>query len=208
MKSPRVLLATAAAVVALTACSPMEAGAAAIVGDKRISASELSRVVADYDRELKAAGIDFDQWRMERRISHSMTQLVLSQLVYAERIKQIGEKHGVTVSEGELSAAVDEVVKNNRGIPFDTVVLNAGLPKAEGLELLRATLIQQKLGTRFGATDDQRLNEILSREIAAIPVKFHPRYGAYVASNGNFTDNERFGKLLNGSDDAAMAVEQ
>lgn len=209
MKSPRVLLAIAAAAVALTGCSsPVQAGAAAIVGDERISAEELSRVVADYERELKAANIDFDQWRMERRISHSMAQLVLSQLVYTEQIKQIGEKHGVAVTDGELSAAERQVVENNRGIAFDTVVLNVGLPKAEGRELLRATVIQQKLAPRLGATDDNQLGEALSKELAAIPVKFHPRYGTYVASNGSFTDGERFGKLedpYGAGDDAASA---
>jgi peptidyl-prolyl cis-trans isomerase SurA len=193
VKSPRVLLATAAAAVALTACSsPMQPGAAAIVGDERISSSELSEIVASYKSELSAAQMNFEQLKQQQQLKGSMTQLVLGTLVYAEQLQQAAARRGITVSDGEVDAMISQIVENNRGIPFKTVVLNALVPEREGRELVRATLMQQKLNQQLGGTQEQA-TELLAKELSAVKVSYHPRYG-FDPQKG-FGDTGRFGEL-------------
>nr|BFE83669.1 hypothetical protein GCM10020093_062700 [Planobispora longispora] len=64
----RVILAVVAAGAALTACSPSQAGAAAIVGDQRISVSELSADAEEYQAAMAKAGLSAQQLQLQGSI--------------------------------------------------------------------------------------------------------------------------------------------
>ncbi len=182
----RVLLAVAAAAAALTACSPLHAGAAAIVGDQRIATSELNDDVTAVKSEMKAAGIDEAQLQLPT----SLRQRVLWNLVFIEQYAQIGAERGVTATDDE----VDEMIKNfeqraGGNIPFDKLALLNGLAKEHSRDYVRSAVIQSKLAKQLGATTQAELDQKLGPDPA---IKYNPRYGT-PDGQGGFTVLDRFG---------------
>jgi peptidyl-prolyl cis-trans isomerase SurA len=181
----RVLLAAAAAAAALTACAPLHAGAAAIVGDHRITTGELNDDVAALRSEMKAAGVDETQLRLPT----SLRQRVLSNLVFTEQYAQIGAERGVTATDAEVDAMMKNFEQRAGNLPFDKLALMNGLTKEQGRDYVRSAVIQSKLAQQLGATTQADLDKKLGPDPV---IKYNPRYGTPDAQGG-FTLLERFG---------------
>ncbi|WP_101788148.1 SurA N-terminal domain-containing protein [Nonomuraea indica] len=190
MKSIRAAVAAAAvgaSLVALTACSsPMEAGAAAVVGGERISASDLNRNVQEYEAALKRAGIQPDQ------LPAPITQFVLTRMANQSAFEQLAAKHNIKVSEAE----VDNGLKDPGQYQSPEINLLAkGVSPADARAYLRAELGVVKLQRQFGGPEDQNAQARLQQEFGAIKMVYSPRYGQFTNEQG-FVDTGRFGKLV------------
>ncbi|MCF6468071.1 hypothetical protein FAF44_06595 [Nonomuraea sp. MG754425] len=189
MKSIRVAAAAAAAVVALTACSsPMQAGAAAVVGNERISMSELNADTKGYLAALKQAKLD------ESALGVPAIQAVLQRLVNVSVTNQLLARHKVQVSETEVDTALKDPGQ------FESPEINLlanGVAPADAREYAHAMVGLTKLQTQFGGqAGQQRLIE----EFSSIKPIYNPRFGALNAQRSQenpalFVDTGRFGKL-------------
>ncbi|SDI84058.1 hypothetical protein [Nonomuraea jiangxiensis] len=191
MKSIRVAVATAAAGIALTACSsPMHAGAAALVGNERISTSQLNEATQDYLAALKRAKLD-EQTALG---GIPASQFVLRGLVNVSSSRQLVDRYKIQVTPAEIDAAL-----KNPG-QFESPEINllaSGVPPRSARDYGRAVVGLTKLQQQFGGQSGQQR---LVQELNSIKPIFNPRYGALNAqpsqeSPGLFVDTGRFGKL-------------
>ncbi|MDA0634476.1 SurA N-terminal domain-containing protein [Nonomuraea sp. MCN248] len=188
MKSIRVAVAAAAAGVSflgLTACSsPVEAGAAAVVGDQRISSRELAENVREFEAALKKANIEPEQ------LGVPITQFVLFRMTNQLRYQQVADKHGVTVSETEVDTALKDPGQYQDP---QMNLLSKGVSPADARDYVRAEVGATKVIDKFGGRENQQAAMKWQEEYNAVKTVFSPRYGTFQPDRG-FVDPGRFGK--------------
>ncbi|MGJ6961046.1 SurA N-terminal domain-containing protein [Streptosporangium sp. G11] len=197
MKSTRVrvILAVAAAGVALTACSPNQAGAAAVVGGERISSGELDRNVREYEAALAKANVSASQLQFK----DSVPQLVLFQLANAKQHAKVAASKGITVTEGE----VDQVIAGQGGQEkFEQQMLQQAVAPSQAREFMKSQVMISKLIAKYGGGTDeaaiQRGQQQAIKDLQAMPITWNPRYGKLNEQRSEqqpsvFVDAGRFG---------------
>ncbi|WP_326644855.1 SurA N-terminal domain-containing protein [Streptosporangium sp. NBC_01755] len=197
MKSTRVrvILAVAAAGVALTACSPNQVGAAAVVGGERISSSELDRNVREYEAALSKAGVSAS----ELQFQDSVPQLVLFQLANAKQYAKVAESKGITATAGEI----DQVIAGQGGQEkFEQQMLQQAVAPSHAREFIRSQVLISKLVAKYGGGTDeaaiQRGQQQAVKDLQAMPITWNPRYGQLNQQRSQeqpsvFVDAGRFG---------------
>ncbi|MGK5554406.1 hypothetical protein ACSNOI_22610 [Actinomadura kijaniata] len=195
--SLKITLAAAAVATALSGCGgPVEAGAAALVGDERISTATLNAAVRDWQREFRADPVA-NQMREQPQsaeqqmggdggLSESDMRGALAVLVNFRVADEVARRSGVTVTDGH----VDQVVAamDRQGGARSTTLAN-GLPSRHTRDLARflatRALVTQKLG---GGTDPQSPASAQARQMAAMlfvstagkmKIKVNPRFGGF-----------------------------
>jgi peptidyl-prolyl cis-trans isomerase SurA len=185
VKSIRVAVAAGAVgLAALTACSsPMEAGAAAVVGSERISARDLTKNVQEYEAALKKANVTAEQ------LGVPVTQFVLYRMANESAFRQLAAKHNVQVSESEI----DNALKDPGQYQSPEINLIArGVSPANARGYLRAELGAVKVRNQLGGAQDQAAQDKFVKELTSIKPVYSPRYGQFTQQG--FVDPGRFGK--------------
>jgi hypothetical protein len=194
----RVILAVAAAGVALTACSPSQAGAAAVVGNDRISSGELNKTVQEYEAALAKANVSASQLQFPG----SIPQVVLFQLANSAQRAQVAESKGITVTEAEI----DQVISSGDGgaTGYEQQMLGQAVPPSKMREYTRGTLMITKLVAKYGGgTDEAALQKGQAqalKDLQAVPITWNPRYGTIneqrsEQQQGLFLESNRFGAV-------------
>ncbi|MFC4008310.1 hypothetical protein ACFOY2_13850 [Nonomuraea purpurea] len=190
MKSIQVAVAAAAAAIALTACSsPMQAGAAAVVGNERISSSQLTAETAAYVAALKRANLDESQLG-----GIPASHFVLQRMTDVSAFKQILTRHNVQVSQTEIDAAIKDP---GQAPSAEINLLSRGVLPTDAREFGRVLVGLGKLQQQFGGQNGGQ--ERLIQERAAIKTIYNPRFGMLnpqptQENPGMFIDSGRFGK--------------
>ncbi|MEU4722524.1 SurA N-terminal domain-containing protein [Nonomuraea dietziae] len=189
MKSIRMAVAVAALGVAVSACSsPVQAGSAAVVGNERISASDLNTNVKQLEGALAKAQIPQSQ------LGLPVTQYALLQMVNVAQFRQLASKAGTKVTDGEI----DQLIASQGGLAaLEKQTLAQGVPPAYTREWLGTSIAINKMMQQYGGGTDeaarQRGQQKLIEQAAAIKVTYSPRYGTFDPQKG-FVDAGRFGK--------------
>ncbi|MBC6459058.1 SurA N-terminal domain-containing protein [Actinomadura sp. HBU206391] len=198
-------MAAAAAVLAgvtLTACQPVKLGAAATVGDQRITVSQLESVVDDWQREFAA---NPDAGQLQQRLQQQGQQIpfdpdspirsALYQLIEIRVWDQVAKDKNITVGRGQ----VDEMIARNGGDRVIHANLLAGsLPVRYSRDFVRSGLILQAVAQQAGATvgaqpqaNQQQQQEALRRlqetylsAAKTLKIKINPRYGSFDPRQG------------------------
>lgn len=108
----------------LAACSPVQIGAAAVVGDQRITVSSLDTQVSN----LQAAVKPYSQLPIT---TAQMPSAVLSWLIRFAVMDEVAARNGITVSKAQSEAALSSLksVAQQNGFPSTTELLVAnGVP--------------------------------------------------------------------------------
>ncbi|MEV4896747.1 SurA N-terminal domain-containing protein [Nonomuraea sp. NPDC050547] len=192
MKSIRVAVAAAAVGVALTACSsPVEAGAAAVVGGERIAAKDLNSEVQQYEKALTAARLDASALQVP------LNQFVLFRMTNEAVYRQLAQRYKVQVSESEIDTALKD--PGQQQTPAMNL-LSKGVPPGDARDYLRGELSIQKILQQLGGAQNQQAIEKLRSEFTTVKVTYSPRYGQLNTqptqeNPSMFVDTGRFGKL-------------
>ena len=139
--------AVAAVALALTACSPREAGAAAVYGDERITTDQVTQAV----QGIKQGNPEIAQ-------SPGLEQTVLFYLLVAPFLLPAAERAGAGVSDSEAASQLLPRATN---------------PDPQALRVLRTFLALQKL-QQGGATP---VLQQVQRQIQDAGVRVNPRFG-------------------------------
>ncbi|MEV5556201.1 SurA N-terminal domain-containing protein [Nonomuraea wenchangensis] len=189
MKSIRVAVAAAAAGLALTACSsPSHVGAAAVVGDDRITVSEVNADAQAYKAALQRNNLsEADLGGVP--VSH----VVLQRLVNVAVTEQLLTRYNVQVSEAEVDSAIKDPGQFQSA---EINLLSQGVVPSDAHDYGRAMVGLAKLQQQFGGESGQQR---LAEEFSAIKPVVNPRYGMLnpqrsQANPGPFVDAGRFGK--------------
>jgi hypothetical protein len=186
--------AAAASVVglAVAGCSPVQMGAAAIVGNSRISvatldteAGELSQGVAKYP-----GVVSLNQ--------QQITQQTLSWLIRFQINDQLASQNGITVTTAQAQAAYNTIIKSaeqeaaQSGItnPSDELILVAnGIPPDQGLALGRWQAIEDQYLTQANGGSmpsstssdasqlESELNHAQCQAAKTLDIKVSPQFG-------------------------------
>jgi peptidyl-prolyl cis-trans isomerase SurA len=190
-------LAVAAAGVALTACSPSQAGAAAIVGKDRISAGELDKNVREYEAALAKANVSASQLQFPG----SVPQVVLFQLATSAQRAKVAESKGITVTEAEI----DQVISGGGGAAqYEQQMLQQAVAPSKTREFTRASLLITKLMAKYGGGTDeaaiQKGQVQVIKDLQSVPITWNPRYGTINEQRSEqqpslFVESTRFGAV-------------
>jgi hypothetical protein len=160
-----------AATVGLAACNTAEIGAAAVVGDHRITVADLQEQVSDLADSLPdSAGATGDQSTAQHAILQRMIQSELLALVAAEE--------GVEVSEADIDAFVDEqVLAQAPDGDIGPLLAQNNLTEDSLRDAVRDQLMAAELTERLGG--QEQLVEVLTAKADEIGVTVSPRYGTW-----------------------------
>jgi SurA N-terminal domain len=159
------------AATSLAACSTEQIGAAAVVGDVRISVAELQERVTDLADSLPdSAGATGDQSAAQRTI--------LERMIQSELLVAVAADEGVEVSEAEIDAFIqDQVVSQAPDGDIGPLLAQNNLTDTSLRPFVRDQLIATELIDRLGGQAE--LVQVLTEKADEIGVTVSPRYGTW-----------------------------
>ncbi|GII93252.1 hypothetical protein [Sinosporangium siamense] len=184
MKSMRIALGAALAGLAVAGCAPVQAGAAVIVGDQRVSMNELTDKVTEFEAAAAKAA--------QQPQVPSVKDGVLLQLAQMSQFSQVLKKAGVSVTPGEIDAFIGA-----QGGPqqVEQVLLQRVVPPSENRRFVEISLGANKLLAKYGGgTDEAALQKgqaQVAKDLEAVKITFNPRFGTLDPQRG-FVDAGRF----------------
>ena len=147
-RTPRLLVTCALAVLVLTGCGDgtVRTGAAATVGDERITTTSLDRVVSRGLADPSAQQtVGADRPAFERS--------VLGRLLQHAILVAAAKKQGVTVSGAEIDAVGDRIAAQLGGqAQLDAEALKAGIAKQDLRQSLADVALRDALGDKLTAS--------------------------------------------------------
>ncbi|MEU9267426.1 SurA N-terminal domain-containing protein [Streptomyces sp. NBC_00080] len=184
----RTALLLSAAIVAaplLAACgNDAHPGAAAVVGDQRITVAQLESRVNEVRTAQRAAVTDDAQYAQAVAQTGSLARDTLHGMVLDKVLHRAAEDAGITVSRREVQemrAGLEQQAGGAKGL--ETAWLQQyGIPPQRLDENLRLQLEAQKLATELGTNTSQpAFWNALSKASKALDVDLNPRYGNWDA---------------------------
>ncbi|MEZ7004953.1 SurA N-terminal domain-containing protein [Streptomyces sp. AD55] len=190
------LLLTAALVAAaplLSACgSDAHPGAAAVVGDQRITVAQLEGRVGEVREAQRAAVPDDEQYQQVVARTGTLTRDTLHSMVLDRVLHRAAEDAGVSVSRKEVQHMRTGLERQAGGAQeLETVWLQQyGVPPVRLDENLRLQLEAQKLAEHLG-TDTSRPEfwKALSAASEKLDVDLNPRYGSWDVQKSSRVDS-------------------
>jgi len=172
------LLAAALAlpVLALTACNPMEPGAAATVGGTRITEAELANQV---EAILKAQGRPLDA------ADADLTTSTLSRMVTVELVEQASAQAGISITQGEIDTALaGYVAQAGSQQEVEKIFIDGGIAPAQIESIIVLNLRAQALGqVLLPDAEPQAQGAELVRQLGQFSIEqgttISPRYGSW-----------------------------
>lgn len=159
-----------AVAVTTSACDADEVGTAAVVGNNRISISELqdmTRKVAD------RPGSPFD-------INGDLTELqgrLLQQEIHNNVMGELAAAEGVQISEAQVDQVLDEQYVSQTD-DFGAALIQNGFTMASLRDAVRSQLEQGELLQKLG-NDPDKLTTAYGDMAKELGVKVNPRYGEW-----------------------------
>ncbi|WP_328494539.1 SurA N-terminal domain-containing protein [Streptomyces sp. NBC_00414] len=188
-------LLTAALVTAaplLTACgSDAHPGAAAVVGDDRITVSQLENRVNEVRTAQRAATKDEAQYEQAISKSGGLTRDTLHGMVLDRVLRQAAQDAGVSVTRKEIQQARAGLEQQAGGAKALEVswLQQYGVPPERLDDNLRVQIEAQKLAAELGTdTSQPAFWKALSGASRKLDVDLNPRYGTWDVEKSSRTD--------------------
>jgi parvulin-like peptidyl-prolyl isomerase len=176
------VLAVLAGLVASACATPVKAGAAAIVGDQRVTTSSVEATSTSVQEQAEAEDLGELDGATLNRIT---VERAIRSLLTAE----LAEREGVTVSQGEVDDYLAQIDDEGQTDQLTLDALNNGVPSNEIRDEVHDFLLRQKVGEELVSgtgpeAEQERLAAINDAMIALAEetnVSVSPRYGTWDA---------------------------
>ncbi|WP_030165400.1 hypothetical protein [Spirillospora albida] len=195
-KSLRIGVAALLAAGALTGCGggPLKTGAAAVVGDDRITVGTLDEAVREGREEFgtdpvanrirASLAAQFPEFAADGRDADMRRALAL--LVNFRVADRALERAGVPLTEGQVDAVEAELERAGGAGP---ATLAYGLPRSYSREMARFLAARTEVVKRYGATGDPtnpmtrraavQAEELFVRTARELDIRVNPRFGEF-----------------------------
>lgn len=164
----------------LGACTPAKLGAAALVGDQRITTTELNTAVHQWQKAYTAKPLPSDQ--LQLLDSGSIPRSVLYNLVVYKLTHVAAQRQGVQIGDG----AVDNAIAKVGAARLSAVSVVMGLPPQRSRDYMRFELekqgIAQGLESKLKGTGkkvDAELANVVKSTAKSARIDVNPRYGRF-----------------------------
>lgn len=161
---------------ALSGCGSTSPGAAAVVGDDRISERELN---AQVEQVLRAQGRPVDS------ASEALVVTTLDRMITTSLVEQFAAQEGVEVTQGELDATLANYAEATGGQEaFEELLLQQDLAPESIEDLFRVNILAQKLGMELDpmGSPEAQSSAVLAAVSAfsdQVGTSVSPRYGTW-----------------------------
>jgi regulator of replication initiation timing len=186
------LTAALAAAPLLTACgNDAHPGAAAVVGDQRITVSQLENRVNEVRAAQRAVVSDEAQYAQAVSRTGSLTRDTLHGMVLDRVLHQAAQDAGITVSRKEIQEMRNGLEQQAGGAKaLETTWLQEyGVAPARLEENLRLQLEAQKLAAKLGTdTTQPEFWKALSEASEKLDIDLNPRYGSWDVQKSSRVD--------------------
>ena len=168
------LLAIAAGTLTLTACGPTLPGAAAVVGNVRISDSSVAAFVTEYQHAANSASG-----------AAKITADTVRRLVIDSLIEQEAARLGVTVTQGAVDQAIAAAIAQSGGSSqLASAALQSSIPPSAIRTEIRVTLLANASAARLAPTgtqtqQQQALLTDVTKLAQTLGTRIAPRYGSW-----------------------------
>ena len=163
----------------LTGCGAATAGAAAVVGDTRISEQTLTSTV----QEVLVA-----QQKSPNTSDASLVSAVLNRLVTSELVDILAAEKGVTVTQGAIDSTLQGYVQQAGGeAQVQDILLQRNVAPTQIESFVRTNVLAQMLGQALAPTADiQGQSDAVVAAIIetsmVVGTEVSPRYGTWEAT--------------------------
>jgi hypothetical protein len=173
----------------LTGCGANQAGAAATLGDQRITENELN---AQVESLLKAQGLTSSEATAE------LVSTTLDRMITTNLVDQLAERQGISISQGELdNVRLQYLAQAGGQQQLDALLLQQGVLPSELDSVIETNLLVSELGVALApeATPDVQGGAVFiaaSELSVEIDAQVAPRFGTWDAENltvGPVTDD-------------------
>ena len=188
LRTPITVTAAAAALALLTACGPVQMGAAATVGSTGISASTLNSEVKNLDQAIAAS-----HGRIQLQFPAARTpQAVLSWLIRFQVQDRLAARRHITVTRADTQLALRQASAQARqsGVTFAALAAANGLPP----DLLNAYGRYRAIGNKLVSQLDQGNLPTSQAGLQALGKEFGTLQ-CRAAKSLNLQVNPQFGQL-------------
>ena len=161
---------------ALSGCGSTSPGAAAVVGDDRISERELN---AQVEQVLRAQGRPVDS------ASEALVVTTLDRMITTSLVEQFAAQEGVEVTQGELDATLANYAEATGGQEaFEELLIQQDLAPESIEDLFRVNILAQKLGMELDpmGSPEAQSSAVLAAVSAfsdQVGTSVSPRYGTW-----------------------------
>ncbi len=167
--------------IAVAACAPVSAGAAAVVGKQRLTTTSLQTSVRQLLAEGGGGGQPTDQ----------LLRNTVDRWVYEQLIDRVARARGVTVTAGDIAAKAAQVKAQGGEAGYRQAVIASGAPFADADELVRLVVQLQRLGvqlvpgsasadpTALANARQAAIDKLVIAEAGKVDVDVSPRYGQF-----------------------------
>lgn len=174
-----VISGTAVASLTLTGCGAATSGAAAVVGDTRISEQTLTSAV----QEVLVA-----QKKSPNAADAALTSAVLGRLVTSELVNLLAANKGVAVTQGAIDSTLQGYVQQAGGeAQVQDILLQRNVAPSQVESFVRTNVLAQLLGQELAPTaDSQGQSDAVVAAIIEtslqVGTEVSPRYGTWEAT--------------------------
>lgn len=164
-----------AAVLGMSACGPLLAGSAAVVGTQRITDQTLYQQVTEVTTALDLAE------------TPQVSAVILGRLVTQQLVSALAQQQHVTVDNAEVDRFIADQVQAAGGRPrFESALIRKGIPADQIPAAARATLYVIKLGPILAPNGDQQAQDLaivaaVSQLSNQLGTRVSPRFGEWNA---------------------------
>jgi hypothetical protein len=170
----------AASLLALTGCGANQAGAAAVLGDQRISESQLNDQVQAL---LSAQGLTAEDASSEL-VTNTLDRMITSNLV-----EQLADREGIVVGQGEIDVIRLQYVAQAGGqAELDALLLQQGVLAADVDKVIKLNLQVSKIGEKLAPGVEPEVQGgavfIAASELSVeLGTEVAPRFGTWDPEN-------------------------
>jgi hypothetical protein len=200
-KSLKAAVCVLAAGTALAACGPIKPGAAAIIGNDRVTDAKLDSAVTQWSKELpkypQAQQLVQNAQARARAVAEgqqvppadpndvmpfdpsSPQRSALFLMITIRSWDEVGREKGLTPTPGQIDAFVASAGGRAQ---LDTSIVALGLPTSYADDFVRTVLTNQALATRYGVNDPATQSRLTADLVAAqrkLGITVNPRYGTF-----------------------------
>ena len=170
----------------LAACSPVQLGAAAIVGNQRITVSTVDTQVSNlqasvdqYNSTLQQINAELQQQEEELPVyATPLSRLVLNWQISFAIIDQMAATDGISVTQAQGQAALSSAAKEN-SVSTNVYLTAIGIPLQLSQQAGQYLAEETALEAKYGSNNTAALTKAQCTAAKTLNIQVSPQYGRF-----------------------------